>query len=57
MVLCSGSGAASIAGDEAAREATRGAITPNLRPDGSVHTDNIWRFAIGPQILERRVSS
>ncbi|MDX6415236.1 MAG: hypothetical protein QOH23_2646 [Gaiellaceae bacterium] len=39
--------AASMAGDEAAREATRGAIAPFLRPDGSVHTDNVWRFAIG----------
>ena len=39
--------AASIAGDEAARDATRTAIAPYLRPDGSVHTNNIWRFAIG----------
>ncbi|MDX6413788.1 MAG: hypothetical protein QOH23_1198 [Gaiellaceae bacterium] len=22
-------------------------IAPYLRSDGSVHTDNIWRFAIG----------
>jgi len=39
--------AASIAGDQATREATRAAIAPCLRPDGSVHTDNVWRFAIG----------
>jgi hypothetical protein len=39
--------AASIAGDAAAREATRAAIAPYLQPDGSVRTDNIWRFAIG----------
>jgi SAM-dependent methyltransferase len=39
--------AASIAGDEAVRNATREAIAPYVRSDGSVHTDNIWRFAIG----------
>jgi SAM-dependent methyltransferase len=39
--------AASIAGDDAAREATRAAIAPCLRPDGSVHANNVWRFAIG----------
>lgn len=39
--------AASIAGDEAARNATRDAIAPYLRPDGTVHTDNTWRFAMG----------
>jgi SAM-dependent methyltransferase len=39
--------AASIAGDEATRTATREAIAPYVRPDGSVHTDNVWRFAIG----------
>jgi SAM-dependent methyltransferase len=39
--------AASIAGAEAARDATRAAIAPYIRPDGSVHTDNVWRFAIG----------
>jgi SAM-dependent methyltransferase len=39
--------AALVAGDEATEAATRGAIVPYLRPDGSVHTDNVWRFAIG----------
>lgn len=39
--------AGSIAGDDAVREATRAAIAPFRRDDGSVRTDNVWRFAIG----------
>lgn len=39
--------AVSIAGEDAVREATRNAIAPYRLADGSVHTDNVWRFAIG----------
>ncbi len=39
--------AGSIAGDAAVREATRAAIAPYVAEDGSVHTDNVWRFALG----------
>lgn len=39
--------AAQIAGDAAVVEATLRGIAPCRRADGSYHTDNVWRFAIG----------
>ena len=39
--------AASVAGEDAVREAILRGIAPFRRDDGSIHTDNVWRFAIG----------
>ena len=39
--------ATAVAGEDSVRDALRRSIVPFRRADGSIHTDNVWRFAIG----------